>query len=725
MRHSYDPDLARLTTPETSVAYLTEGYAPEALPLIKEAVMHVWPLREHDTVLPDPFAVAALLKELGADSDCVVATLYGSHRARVAISKDALPAACTPRQRQLIEGVRWLNSFSSDGGHLSSREDDRLQQAERVRQLLLVMIEDVRALLIKLAFRVLRLQVLLKQNNDTSGPVARETLEIYAPLANRLGVAQLKWQLEDLSFRIVEPDTYKRIARSLEERREDREKYITSFVETLSVQLEKAGIDNFEVKGRPKHLYSIWKKMQRKRVEVTDLYDVRAVRVLVDNLQQCYAALGVVHTGWQHLPREFDDYIANPKENGYQSLHTAVIGPKGKALEVQIRSRGMDADAELGVAAHWRYKEGSREDTRLQKSINSLRSVLDNDGETAEQLLDVFDSEVFSDRVYVFTPKGAIVDLPNAATPLDFAYHVHTEVGHRCRGAKVNGRIVQLTQKLRNGDQVEILTGKNSNPSRDWMNRGNGFLHTSRARSKVRAWFNVRDQEVHLEDGRQIVERELKRMNAKELSHSVLAERCGVEKGDAFYIAVGRNEIGHSKLTSSIVALQEPEREIAEYKPRLHRRATKSDDIQVNGVGSLLTQMANCCNPVPYDAIIGFITRGKGVTVHRSDCTNILNLRAHEQARLIDVDWGVATQADYDVNIELVAYSRPDLLRDIGVIAANEGVNISSMNTRSDDVELTSTMRMRMSVNSIEQLVTAMDKLKALRNVISVERLAN
>ena len=722
MRHSYEPDTDRLNTLESSVQYLAEGYAASAKPVIAEAATCVWPLRDNTEILPDPFVVAAVLKELGADSDCVVATLLGCHKARTNIAKESLPKALTGNQLQLIEGVRWLNSFSSDGGHLSSRDDDRKLQAERVRQLVLVMIEDVRALLIKLAFRVQRLQLLLKLQDASAVAVARETLDIYAPLANRLGVAQLKWQLEDLSFRIVEPDTYKRIAKSLEERREDRERYISSFVETLSVQLDKAGINNVEVRGRPKHLYSIWKKMQRKRVEVTDLYDVRAVRVLVDNLQQCYAALGVVHTGWQHLPREFDDYIANPKENGYQSLHTAVIGPMGKALEVQIRSRSMDADAELGVAAHWRYKEGSGEDSRLQKSINSLRSVLDNHGESDEQLLDVFNTEVFSDRVYVFTPKGAIVDLPAKATPLDFAYHVHTEIGHRCRGAKVNGRIVQLGHTLSNGDQVEILKGKNSNPSRDWMNKNHGFLHTSRARGKVRAWFNVRDQEVHFEDGRQIVERELKRMNAREMSHGLLAERCNIEKGDAFYIAVGRNEIGHSKLTSAIMALQEPEQKIAEHKPRFHQRTTKSDDIQVSGVGSLLTQMANCCKPVPYDSIIGFITRGKGVTVHRSDCTNILNLRAHEQARLIEVDWGVDTQGDYAVNIELVAYTRADLLRDIAVVAANEGVNISSMNTDSDEVELTSTMRMTLNVNSIEQLVAAMDRLKGLRNVISVDR---
>ena len=723
MRHSYEPDFNRLENIESTLDYLSDGCGPSQYARVEDAVRQVWELRSKSPDVPDPFYVAAQLKELGADSYCIVAALLGCHAARGSIPKETLAKNYSEQQRRLIESVRWLNSFSSEGGVLSATGGERKLQAERVRQLVLVMIEDVRALLIKMAFRVQRLHLLLKTQHTSAEIIAQETLDIYAPLANRMGVAQLKWELEDLSFRLLEPHTYKRIAKSLEERREDRERYISSFVDTLSLRLQEAGLNNVEVKGRPKHLFSIWKKMQRKRVEVTDLYDVRAVRVLVDSLQQCYAALGVVHSGWQHLPREFDDYIANPKENGYQSLHTAVIGPEGKALEVQIRSRTMDSDAELGIAAHWRYKEGSGEDTRLQKSINSLRTLLENHGEDDEQLLEVFDTEVFSDRVYVFTPKGEIIDLPIHATPLDFAYHVHTEIGHRCRGAKVNGRIVQLGHQLQNGDRVEVLTGKISNPSRDWMNKSNGFLHTSRARGKVRAWFNVRDQETHLEDGRQIVERELKRMNARDVSHSSLAEKCSVEKGDAFYIAVGRNEIGHNKLVGAINALQVPEQRIAEHIPRLRGRPKAPDDIQVSGVGSLLTQMGKCCMPVPYDSIVGFITRGKGVTIHRSDCSNILNLRVHEQARLVEVDWGAETHGAYSVNLELLAYDRQGLLRDITVVAANEGVNVTAMNTITDEVELTATVKLTVSVNSIEQLVTAMDKLRAQRNVVSVERI--
>jgi GTP pyrophosphokinase len=737
MRHSYEPDESRLQDLDSAIAYLSEGCGDKHRQRITDSAERIWPLRSRSTALPNPFIVAAQLKELGADAQCVVAALLGCHAAIDAIPLTDLGqvpiadvsadtqqsgASYSGSQRRLIESVRWLNSFARDGAPMLMQGQEGRDQAERVRRLVLVMIEDVRALLIKLAFRVQRLQLLLKTDNDIGTLIARETLDVYAPLANRLGVAQLKWQLEDLSFRLLDPHTYKRIALSLEERREDREKYIGEFVDTLSGRLRDAGLKNYEVVGRPKHLYSIWRKMQRKRVEVTALYDVRAVRILVDDVQQCYTALGIVHSGWQHLPKEFDDYVANPKENGYQSLHTAVIGPQGKALEIQIRSRDMDSDAELGVAAHWRYKEGSASDSRLQKSINSLRSLLESTTDNDESLLEAFSTEVFSDRVYVFTPSGEVIDLPMMSTPLDFAYHVHTEIGHRCRGAKVNGRIVQLGHRLQNGDQVEILTGKISNPSRDWMNKSLGFLQTSRARGKVRAWFNVRDQQTHHDDGKQIVEREVKRLNAHELPIESLAEKLGYDGAENIYIAVGRGEISHSKLVASINALQAPELRIGSRPPRKIIKRQKPDDIQVRGVGSLLTQMAACCNPVPYDAIVGFITRGKGVSVHKKDCSNILNLRSHEQERLIEVDWGQEPTGDYEVNIELVAYDRQGLLRDITAVTSNEGVNVSAMNTRTSEVDLTAHMHFTLRVSSIEQLVGAMDKLRQLRNVISVQR---
>ncbi len=725
MRHSYEPDLDQLTTPEKTLQYLSAGSSDKPgssekqRAQLEKTIALVAGVAGPDS-LTDRFEAAGLLKELGSDHHTIVAAILGGSTARHGVSLESIADEVTAQQMMLIKNVRWLNSFNVAG-----RADDQTgnsRQAERVRQLILVMMEDVRALLVKLAFRVCRIKRLLRQPTDDARIVARDTLEVYAPLANRLGVAQLKWQLEDLSFRLLEPEIYKRIAKSLEERREDREKYIGDFVELLVAKLHDGGHETIEVVGRPKHLYSIWKKTQRKRVEVSDLFDVRAVRVLVGTLQECYSVLGIVHSNWQHLPGEFDDYIANKKENGYQSLHTAIIGPNGKAVEIQIRTRHMNEEAELGIAAHWRYKEGSGQDTRLQKSINSLRTLLDSKEVNDETLLEAFNTDVFADRVYVFTPKGEVIDLPANSTSLDFAYHVHTEIGHRCRGSKVNGRIVQLGHKLENGDQVEVLTGKLANPSRDWMNKSLGFLQTTRARGKVRAWFNVRDQEAHFEDGKAIVEREVKRLNARGLDYNALARRLSFEKPENLYRAIGRGDISHSKVATAINALLAPELQL-EAAPRTRKaRRSKDDAIEVAGVGSLLTQMAACCSPVPYDPIIGFITRGKGVTVHRRDCNNILNLRSHEQLRLVEVDWGGESIGEYQAGLELVAYDRQGLLRDITSSITNQGVTVSALNTRTDTTDLTAHMSITVNINSIEQLVTLMDKLRQLRNIISVER---
>jgi len=722
MRHSYEPDLERLSTVDAAFDYLSTDCLAEQCVRVRKALDMVAALNGSDT-LERRLEAAALLKELGSDHQTVVAAILGGTTARDGIALEDLPDDFSNQQKMLIKNVRWLNRFNAADAAADIQSANRNAQAERVRQLILVMVEDVRALLVKLAFRVCSIKKLLREPTEYSKTIARDTLDVYAPLANRLGVAQLKWQLEDLSFRLLEPDTYMRVAKSLEERREDREKYIGDFVVLLTKKLQDGGHANVDVIGRPKHLYSIWKKTQRKRVEVSDLFDVRAVRVLVDTLQECYAVLGVVHSSWQHLPGEFDDYIANTKENGYQSLHTAIVGPQGKPVEIQIRTRIMDEEAELGIAAHWRYKEGVSEDTRLQKSINSLRSLLDRKEVNDESLLEAFGTDVFADRVYVFTPKGEVIDLPANSTPLDFAYHVHTEIGHRCRGAKVNGRIVQLGHKIENGDQVEVLTGKFANPSRDWMNKSLGFLQTSRARGKVRAWFNVRDHETHLEDGKSIVERELKRLNAKDLKPGTLARRFNLDKTENMYVSIGRGDISQSKVAAAISALLIPEVSLQSTTRKRKPRRANGDSIAVGGVGSLLTQMAACCNPVPYDPIVGFITRGKGVTVHRRDCNNILNLRSHEQLRLIEVDWGDESIGEYQAGLEVVAYDRQGLLRDITSAITNVGVTVSALNTRTDSADLTAHMAITVNISSIEELVTLMEKIRQLRNVISVERL--
>ncbi|MDO6459574.1 bifunctional (p)ppGpp synthetase/guanosine-3',5'-bis(diphosphate) 3'-pyrophosphohydrolase [Granulosicoccaceae sp. 1_MG-2023] len=704
---------------------LTDGYDETGVALIDRALRFFWTLPERGPdYLPDPVSVAARLKTLGVDADTVVATLLGSYLVAGHLSVDDVRSNYGNDIGRLVENVRWLNSLI-----VSSYPGDDApgvfasQQTETLRRMVLSIVDDARVVLIRLAFRAQRMPLLGMLPEDERRHIARETLELYAPLANRLGVAQLKWEMEDLAFRILEPDAYKRVAKALEERREDRETYIQNFVSILKGKLQDLNIQGAKVYGRPKHIYSIWLKMKRKRLEFSDLFDVRAVRVLVNTVQECYAVLGAVHSTWQHVPKEFDDYIANPKENGYQSLHTAVIGPQGKPVEVQIRTRQMDEDAELGVAAHWRYKEGGPQDQRMQRNINNLRQLLESQDE--DSFLESVASEVFNDRVFVFTPNGDVIDLPWGSTPLDFAYQVHTEIGHRCRGAKVNGRIVQLTTSLENGDQVEILTSREAAPRRDWLNKELGYLVSGRARAKVRSWFNQQDQEQHRADGKALVERELKRMRASDLSAEDVAAQLRADSLDKLYVALGRNDISVSQLVGAITALENRRHGEAEpaIRPHMPLQGDGSGQINVSGVGSLLTTIASCCKPVPYDSIVGFITKGKGVSVHRQDCKNILNLPPEDQVRLIDVDWGAESDQVYSVDLWIIAYDRRGLLRDITSVLSNERISMTAVNTQSNRDEQTAEMKITVEVDNLQQLGRVMQKLRQLHNILEVERL--
>ena len=708
---------------------LLEGYTQEEIEPLQRAVEYVWDLPDRGPGhLPDPFSVAVRLKGLNADSETVTACLLGSYICAKHLSTSNVYQMYGATTGHLVESVRWLNTLIAGKKQSGGRESVfASQQTEVLRRMVLTMVDDVRAVLIRLAYRAQRMPLIGQLETQERQRIARETLELYAPLANRLGVAQLKWEMEDLAFRILEPENYKRVAKALEERREDREQYIHSFVSVLREKLGAEKVTGAKVYGRPKHIYSIWMKMKRKRLEFGDLFDVRAVRVLVNTIQECYAVLGVVHSTWKHIPREFDDYIANPKDNGYQSLHTAVYGPEGKPVEVQIRTREMNEDAELGVAAHWHYKEGGKHDQRLQRSINNLRQLLENQDE--DSFLESVASEVFSDRVFVFTPAGDVIDLPYGATPLDFAYQVHTEIGHRCRGARVNGRIVPLAYRLDNGDQVEILKSRDAAPRRDWLNKELGYLVSSRARAKVRAWFNTQDQEQHRQDGHHIVERELRRMHLITLNHERIATQLHLDSVDKLYISLGRNDVSLPQLIGAISALEEK----SGRKPRtLNRRSqTKTaspgpaaSDIQVSGVGSLLTQIASCCKPVPYDSIVGFITRGKGVSIHRADCKNILNLPTADQVRLIDVDWGGESSQVYSVDIGILAFDRQGLLRDVTAVLSNEKISLTSVNTKSDPVEQTARMNLTLEVDNLKQLARVMEKLRQLHNILEVERYA-
>ena len=511
----------------------------------------------------------------------------------------------------------------------------------------------------------------------------------------------------------------------LAERRSDRERYITQFVQKLGDELKDADLEA-EVSGRVKHIYGIWRKMQRKGQDFQHIYDQRAVRILVKEVRDCYAALGVVHTLWQHIPGEFDDYIATPKENNYRSIHTAVIGMEGKTVEVQIRTYEMQQQAELGVAAHWRYKEGRKQDAGFDKKIAWLRQLLEWKEEVAEagDFVDQFKSEVFEDRVYVFTPKGSVIDLPNGATPLDFAYSIHTDVGHRCRGAKVNGHIVPLTYVLKTGEQVEVLTVKSGGPSRDWLNPNLGYLKTSKARARVQHWYKEQNYEINATAGRASLERELNRLGLVETNYEKLAHKLGFHQVNDFLAAIGSGDVKTSQIVTAAHDLFEPKTSVIPTVPiaPLTPAAKKPAAIEIQGVGNLLTRMARCCKPLPGDPIIGYITRGQGITIHRQDCANMLHHRQEGEDRMIEVNWGTSSGKTYPVDIQIVAFDRQGLLRDITSTLANEKINVVAVNTITDHGTHVARMTLTLEISDINTLSRVLARIDQLPNVTEVRR---
>ncbi|PSQ91065.1 MAG: GTP diphosphokinase [Proteobacteria bacterium SW_6_67_9] len=650
-----------------------------------------------DERCPDGLGVASLLDELGVDSVTVTAALLSPPELERAEPREHLAARYGDTIAELVRNARWLNAFRAfgPGGH------DR-QPAERLPA---------------------RLRLIQAEPREVRRRVADETLQLYAPLANRLGVSRLKWEMEDLAFRYLEPETYKAIADGLAARRADREQFIQQFIDELQRALAADGLEAADVFGRPKHIYSIWRKMQRKGVRQSELFDVEAVRVLVDRVRDCYSVLGAIHSRWQHIPQEFDDYIANPKDNGYQSLHTAVFGANGRPIEVQIRTHAMNEHAERGVAAHWLYKEGTAQGERLQESVNALRSLLDHGG--GEGIGETFGRELFADRVFVFTPQGDVVDLPQGATALDFAFQIHTDVGYRCRGAKANGRIVPLTHSLRNGDQVEVLTTREPKPSRDWLNRDLGYLRTSRARAKVRAWFNQQDHAQHVAEGRELLERTLKRLNAREIGLDRLTRQLGYRDIEAVYIALGRNELTSHRIAQAVQAITRPSEAPPTTSPRGPGPASEpgGESVSVSGVGDLLTRMAACCQPVPGDAVIGYITRGRGVTVHRQDCPNVLKMDEDERARLIDVDWGGDdAQPRWSVDLAVEAFDRPGLLRDVTNVLVEDGLHVTRADTQATDEPPHVRLGLTVRIRDLSQLNRALQRLIQLNNVLDAMR---
>ena len=591
-----------------------------------------------------------------------------------------------------------------------------LEQSEILRKMVLGMVEDVRVVLIRLASRTQTLRWFAKNNIDDRAEYARETLDIYAPLANRLGVWQLKWELEDLSFRYLEPELYKRIAGMLDEKRLEREQYIRQVIEALEGELKAAGVPG-SVTGRPKHLYSIWNKMRNKAVDFSEVYDVRAARIIVPDVKDCYAALGVVHNLWQPIPREFDDYISRPKGNLYQSLHTAVVGPGGKTLEVQIRTEEMHRHAEYGVAAHWQYKEKAKSSKDFEQKIAYLRELLAWRDEVADWGKTTREARL-DDTVYVLTPQGKVIDLPAGATPIDFAYALHTDLGHRCRGARVDGHIVPLDTPLQSGQRVEIVTAKIGGPSRDWLLAERGFVRSHRARNKIRQWFNAQAMAETTAEGRATIEKELKRLRAPQANLEQLASRLGFAKSDDLFAAVAREEVNLRQLQT---ALQQDAPAQSEELPKLYRKSKPASKggVLVVGMDRLLTQLARCCKPVPPDPIRGFVTRGKGVSVHREDCVSLKRLAERHPERLIESEWGKG-EGSYAVDMVVTASDRRGLLRDIGDALAREKINVTAVRTQSRD-EL-AFMRFSFEVGDLAQLKRAFAQVRDLKGVIRVAR---
>jgi guanosine-3',5'-bis(diphosphate) 3'-pyrophosphohydrolase len=686
-------------------------------------------------------AVAAILAELEVPPTIIAAGILHDTVEDTKISLDDIKHDFGEEIARLVDGVTKLTHLpivSRGDQHYSEIEeydlkpeepseisdDSRHKQLaqETLRKTFLAMGEDIRVVLIKLADRLHNMRTLWYIPEIKRKRIAQETLDIFAPLANRLGIWQIKWELEDLGFRYVLPDKYREIADMLSQRRTDREQQIEEIIENLKNTLEQYGIQA-EITGRPKHIYSIYRKMQEKSRPFDMLMDLRGVRLIVQNTQDCYAALGVIHTHWRPIPHEFDDYIAAPKDNNYQSLHTAVIFDDGKSLEVQIRTAEMHKNAEFGIAAHWRYKEkGGRIDEGYEQRVNLLRRLMDWRQEVTDtaEFMDGMKTDVFQDRVYIFTPRGDIIDLPKGSTPIDFAYQVHTEIGHRCRGAKVNGKLVTLDYTLKTGDQVEILTAKHGGPSRDWLNANLGLVKTQRARAKIRGWFKWQDRELNLTQGKVILEREVRRLGL-EMDAEKLAKAFEFRNPDDLYVAIGCGDFTVGKVVGKLVDLGKEK----VTDPLLFSHPTTSDDslnlssatVTVLGLKGILTTFARCCKPVPGDDIIGYITRGRGVTIHRQDCPNMLSL--DERDRIIRVSWGSAPKT-YPVPVEVKAYDRQGLMGDISAVLGEENINIKDVNMKVS--HHLASLNLVLEVGDIAQLSRVLTRIENLPNVTEAHR---
>ena len=664
--------------------------------------------------------VAAIVRDLEADDDVVIAAMLQPLLAAGYLQAEAAQNTFGAQPVRLARELEALGQFGLPADWTPERGLETAQ-AEALRKMLLAVRGDVRLVVVRLAGQVQKLRSAKTLGAVMQRKLATETREVYAPLANRLGVWQLKWELEDLAFRYLEPAQYKHIAASLKVRRSERERYIDELKLLLQRELRAAGIDA-RIEARPKHIFSIWRKMQAKQLAFEQLMDIRAARILVNTVAECYAALGVVHSLWQFIPGEFDDYIATPKDNLYRSIHTAVIGPAGEPVEIQIRTHEMHANSELGVAAHWRYKEGGRGDQAYERKISQLRSLLSpSDGNApSHDFLERMRVDLFQDRIYVLSPKGEIVDVPVDGTPLDFAYQMHTDLGHRTRGAKVNGRIVPLDYRLKNGETVEIITGKVLQPSRDWLSPQSGFLASPRHRKKVSAWFRKQNASQNKVEGRTILEREIQRLGVAAPPTPMLLAELALEDTEALHEALGLGELSAAQLAGAIQRLHA--RDSRSAAPPLRAARAREPEAEVQGIGDLLSTYARCCKPVPPEPIVGYITVGRGVSIHSQACANLARLRAKSPARVLAVDWGNTGTSEVPVDIEIQAFDRRGLVRDVSAALADEKISIRGMNTLTDRRDNVAHMQIGISITGLPQLSKLLARVAQVPNVISARR---
>jgi len=664
--------------------------------------------------------VAEIVRALDADDDVVIAAMIQPLMDGGYLDVQGAEKRFGAEPVRLAQALSQLGQFGLPADWTPERGLEAAQ-AEALRKMLLAVIGDVRLVVVRLAEQLQKMRSAKSVGTARQRKLAVETREVYAPLANRLGVWQVKWELEDLAFRYLEPAQYKHIAAALKTRRSEREHYIDDLKTRLRSELHNAGIETV-IDGRPKHIFSIWRKMQAKQLAFEQLMDIRAARVLVDSVAECYAALGVVHSLWQFIPGEFDDYIATPKDNLYRSIHTAVIGPGGEPVEIQIRTHEMHAASERGVAAHWRYKESGRGNQAYERKIDELRSLL-APAEGAEESRDFLDRvrvDLFQDRVYVISPKGEIVDVPVGGTPLDFAYQVHTDLGHRTRGAKINGRMVPLNYQLNNSETVEIITAKTAQPSRDWLSAQSGFLASPRHRNKVRAWFRKQNESQNKAEGRALLDRELQRLGLKNPPTVELLKELALDSTESLHAALGLGEVSPAQVAGAIQRLLHAREPAPDYSRT--RSDVRAPDAEIQGVGDLLSTYARCCKPVPPEPIAGYITVGRGVSIHSQSCANLARLALKAPARVLAVDWGKKGRNDFPVDIEVHAFDRRGLVRDVSAALADEKISIRGMTTVTDKRDDVAHMRIAIAITGLPQLSKVLSRITQLPNIISARR---